>query len=197
MPADFTKSDFVAGAQCQKRLYLSRHQPDLATPTAPGLNRRAEDGIEIGKVGRRLYPDGTLIDIAGDSPALQTIDAIKNGAQCLYEATFRDPVDGLFVRCDILLRLPTSANAWRLIEVKSGTSAKPEYVTDVAFQILAVRVCGVAVERVSILHINNQLHRFRVRGVRLTGLRALPAIPANSVSVVKPHRGFAWSSAPT
>ena len=156
MTTVLTKSDFNAGSQCPKRLYLQKHQPDLGAPAAAGLDRRAEDGIAIGILGRRYYPGGILIEWAGGDTAAQTDIAIKNGVECLYEATFQSESDGVLVRCDILRRIPGSPNEWHMIEVKSGTNAKPEYITDVAFQVNAARAAGLTVSRVSLLHLNNQ-----------------------------------------
>jgi predicted RecB family nuclease len=155
MLMELTKTDFNAGTQCEKRLYLSHHQPELADPVVPGANRRLEDGIEIGILGRQYYPGGTLIDLASGAPEIETAKAIASGVECIYEATFQVPHPGIFVRTDILRWLPDS-QTWHLIEVKSATSAKPEYVADAAFQLQAARASGLDVHRVSILHINNQ-----------------------------------------
>ncbi len=151
-----SKSDFNAGLQCQKRLFLTRHHPELAATQLPTANRRMQDGIEVGKTGRGYYPGGKLIESGGGSPEATTADEIKRGATCLYEAAFQHKESGLVARCDVLRQIPEQPDTWHMVEVKSGMKPKPEYVTDVAFQVFCVRACGVNVVKTSILHINNQ-----------------------------------------
>src|SRR5689334_983541 len=121
-PVRLTKSDFNAGRQCEKRLYLSRHRPELGAPSPPTVSRRVDDGVALGILGRRYYPGGALIDSLGGTAAADTAAAISNGVDCIYEAAFRNATSGLVVRADILKRLPEAPGGWHLVEVKSGTS---------------------------------------------------------------------------
>ena len=150
-----TKSDFNTGKQCEKRLWLSRHQPSLGTPATDSLDRRAEDGIKVGQLARLYYPGGHLIDWSDEEVEVQTQNAITRGVDCLYEAAFRVEGEDLFVRCDILRQISGTSNEWHLIEAKSGTSVRPDYITDVAFQTNALRAAGLTVSKVAILHVNN------------------------------------------
>ena len=53
-----SKSKFVAGMQCLKRLYLQVHRPELATDTN---HRIKEQGTEVGILARRAFPLGPSI----------------------------------------------------------------------------------------------------------------------------------------
>ena len=45
--------------------------------------------------------------------------------------------------------------SWTLIEVKSSTSVKPEHIDDTAIQLWVLEHCGLSIERVLLVHINN------------------------------------------
>src|SRR5215510_10524282 len=57
-----SKSKFLAGLQCSKRVYLDVHAPQLASP--PDASRQAilDMGTEIGEWARRRYPGGVLVN---------------------------------------------------------------------------------------------------------------------------------------
>lgn len=46
-----------------------------------------------------------------------------------------------------------------LIEIKSSTSAKPEHIVDLAFQMVVLEKCGFTVRDISVIHVNNQYVR--------------------------------------
>jgi hypothetical protein len=46
-----------------------------------------------------------------------------------------------------------------LIEIKSSTSAKPEHIVDLAFQLFVLESCGYTVREISVIHVNNQYVR--------------------------------------
>jgi hypothetical protein len=53
---NISKSKFMAGAQCLKRLYLQVHQPELAAePDASGY-AIMEQGHEVGLLARQFFP---------------------------------------------------------------------------------------------------------------------------------------------
>jgi hypothetical protein len=81
-PTTSTKSEFQAATQCEKRLYLQKHNHELAAPPSDTLDRRAEDGALVGKLGRRYYPGGILIDATNGEPLEQTAHAIQSGVEC-------------------------------------------------------------------------------------------------------------------
>src|SRR5207249_6379845 len=55
------------------------------------------------------------------------------------------------IRTDVLL---PDGNGWRLIEVKSASSVKPEHIPDAAVQAWVLRQNGVEVTGVEIMHLN-------------------------------------------
>src|ERR1019366_5117363 len=57
-----SKSRFVAGVQCLKRLYLQVHQPELAGEIDEGQAVRFEQGHEVGVLAQAAFPGGVLVD---------------------------------------------------------------------------------------------------------------------------------------
>jgi len=153
MPTSLTKSDFRAGSQCHKRLYLQKHHPELAPPAPGEPHRRAEEATDVRILGRRYFPGGTLIDSATGDPLEGTAQAINIGVETIYEATFCSDAAGAYAKCDILRRIP---GGWHLVEVTSATKPDEKYVRDAAFKVYVSRASGLPVKTTSILHINNK-----------------------------------------
>ncbi len=152
--AGLSKSRLMSFLQCPKRLWLEKHQPELAQISA-ATEAAFATGHEIGEIARQLYdPDGTGTLISGAdgmAAALRDTAAALAGpaAAPLFEATFER--DGLLIRADVLDR-----QAQRLVEVKSSTSCKDEHITDCAIQAWVLETSAVTAKSVSLAHVNNQ-----------------------------------------
>jgi len=148
-----SKSKFVAGAQCLKRLYLQVHQPELAAePNASGY-AIMEQGQEVGRLAHQLFPSGVKVDgSAGLGQAIRTTQELIANPEvpAIFEATFEN--GGVLVRVDILHR--RRDNRWRLIEVKSTTDLKEHHLDDVAIQHRIVSRCGLDLASSCLAHIN-------------------------------------------
>src|SRR5580658_427814 len=62
MNMSISKSKFVAGCQCLKRVYLQVHEPELAAEPDGTGNAVIEQGREIGMLARKLFPSGIEVD---------------------------------------------------------------------------------------------------------------------------------------
>src|ERR1035441_3092980 len=149
-----SKSKFVSGVQCLKRLYLQVHQPELAGEIDEGQAVRFEQGHEGGVLAQAAFPGGVLVDSdAFDlEAALERTAALIDdpAVPAIFEATFRH--SGVLVRVDILER--RRRNRWRLIEVKSSVELKEHYLYDVAIQHHVVSGCGLDLSSAVLMHLN-------------------------------------------
>lgn len=148
-----SKSKFLSGLQCHKRLYLEIHQPHLATPPDPATRAILDMGTEIGELARRRFPGGALVT-AGfrqrDAALAQTAAMMGDpNVPAIFEGAFEH--EGVLVRADVLERMPTG---WRLIEVKSSSRVKDVHVYDLAIQSHVVIGAGVPVAGVCLMHID-------------------------------------------
>ena len=151
-----SKSRFMAGMQCHKRLYLELFHRELADPLDEGQQARFDVGTEIGELARGLYPGGVLIDedhLHHGEAVSSTEKALADpSVQAIFEAAF--VYDDVRIRADILARSGNSL--YDLIEVKSGTSVKEEHIPDVAVQLYVLRGCGIPVGKACLCHLNKE-----------------------------------------
>ncbi|HET7212352.1 MAG TPA: DUF2779 domain-containing protein, partial [Terriglobia bacterium] len=129
-----SKSRFMAGVQCLKRLYLQVHQPELAAAPDDVALDALRRGQEVGELARTAFPGGVLVEAAPDTLS-DAIDRTQQlladpRVQAIFEGTFAQ--DDVVVQTDILARGPREN--WRLLEVKSSTQVKEYHPYDVGIQ---------------------------------------------------------------
>lgn len=160
-----SKSKFLSGLQCLKRLYLEIHSPELATEPDEGTQAILDMGTEVGVLARRRFPGGVLVEADHRHPT----DALRRTAELMADPTVPAIFEGAFeadqvlVRVDILERIgPDSGgnggpiDAWRLIEVKSSTKVKDVHLDDLAVQRSVLQGASVALAGVWLMHVNTQ-----------------------------------------
>ncbi len=149
-----SKSKFVAGIQCLKRLYFQVHQPELATGSTEATEAVMEQGHQVGLVAQKAFLGGVLV--AADHEHLDgairiTRELVGNAeVPAIFEATFE--YGGVLVRTDVLER--RSRTSHRLIEVKSATGQKPHYAYDIGIQKYVLSGAGVNLEGTRLMHLN-------------------------------------------
>ena len=150
-----SKSRFISGLQCHKQLWWRVHEPE-AQELAAGAGKQAlfDQGHLVGAKAREHFPGGVLVDAHhSDFPArlAQTQAALATQAPAIFEAAFF--ADDVFVAVDVLER---TERGWTIVEVKSSTSVKEQYIPDAAIQMQVLRRSGLTVERVEIMHLNRK-----------------------------------------
>ena len=158
VPSALSKSKLLAFRQCERRLWLELHWPQLREDSA-GTQARMLAGHTVGEVARRLYDPagkGRLIDLPtlGFAKALQQSKELLETRQPVFEAGFS--AGGALAFADVLL--PTrsaSGSAWRMVEVKSSTSVKDYHREDAAAQAYAARSAGLDLSSISVAHIDS------------------------------------------
>jgi len=86
-----SKSKYLSGLQCQKRLWLEIHKPELAPPPPPGQQRIFDQGTKVGEMATEEFPEGVLIeaDYMNIPNALkQTEEALNNSVDVIFEGMF-------------------------------------------------------------------------------------------------------------
>lgn len=96
-----TKTTYLSYTQCPKAFWLAEYQPHLAAPPDLAAQRHLRVGQEVDRLARELFPDGNLIPYRPrpEDMALLTRQAIADGAETLFQATFH--VDDLLIKADI------------------------------------------------------------------------------------------------
>jgi len=188
MPETLSKSKYIAGLQCPRRLWLSRHAPDLGTPPTASLLAVFDQGAEIGRRAREVFTDGVLVDQEawehGQATARTRQLMADPNVGAIFEAAFQHA--GVRVRVDVLERL--APRAWGLREVKQGSSVKDHYLDDAAVQRFVVERAGVRLRSIEIMHVDRDYVRgadgidwrrfFRRADVAAETASLLPDVPA-------------------
>ena len=150
-----SKTRFVGGLQCFKRLHMECYQRDLIDPIDPSLQAIFDTGNGVGELARNRFPRGRLIE----EPYFEHTQAVTKTTQLLtdysipafYEAAFE--FAKIRVRVDVLQR--HDELTFNLIEVKSGTSVKSEHIPDVAIQLYVLEGLGLTINEVYLMHFDN------------------------------------------
>ena len=151
-----SKSRVTAGLQCLKRVYLETYAYMDRDPIEPGRRAILDAGKLVGQTARGRFPGGILVEedpTLHDQAVRQTAEALSNARiPAIYEAAFT--FEGIRVRVDVLAR--SNSRSWNLVEVKSSSGFKEEYLPDLAVQVHVAEGSGVRVDRAVLLHVNNQ-----------------------------------------
>jgi hypothetical protein len=154
-----TKSRYVAGLQCLRRLWLNVHEP--IEWCEPELGSTKAAGLEIGQMAHGLFPNGVLVE----EPPSEHAEAVARTAApmadrstpAIFEAAFDHA--GVRIRVDVLERLPRGY--WGMCEVKSSGEVKEHYYDDVAVQVHVLRSAGVRLSSINVIHVNKDYMRGR------------------------------------
>jgi hypothetical protein len=153
-----SKSTFIRGFQCEKSLYLYKHNYNLKDKIQPQLQAIFNQGTNVGVLAQDLFPNG--VDASPSSyykmqeSVFKTLEFIKNGKEIIYEATFQ--FNGVIAALDILVK---DSEGWKAYEVKSSTSVSEVYITDAAIQYYSLINSGIDLKDIFIVHINNQYEK--------------------------------------
>lgn len=182
MTVKLSKSRFVAGCQCLKRLYLQVYEPELAAEPDAAVEAIIAQGREVGLLARQLFPGGVEVPSDGrlDNAIRATRELVANpDVSAIFEGVFEH--ENVLLKVDVLQR--RRDGCWKLIEVKSTTDLKDHHLEDVAIQSRVVSRSGLDVASASLAHINRNYvypggeidprEFFRVRNVtrRVEGLQ--------------------------
>ena len=148
-----SKSKFVAGCQCLKRLYLQVHEPELAAEPDAAADAIIEQGREVGIIARQLFPGGVEIpsECRLDEAIRATCELVANPeVPAIFEGVFEQ--QNVLVKVDVLQRQLDWR--WKLIEVKSTTEVKDHHLEDVAIQHWVGTRSGVDLAASCLAHVN-------------------------------------------
>jgi len=187
-----SKSRYLIGFQCAKRLWWTVREPEAPELAVETNSVALERGRHLGELARAHVPGGVLIDLPPwelDARVAATTEALANGAQVVYEASFR--AGGGFASVDILER---TGRGFVLTEVKSTLDVKVEHLPDVALQTHVLTSAGLDVRHIEVMHLNRECRHpdlsnlFKRERVTADVLPLLPDVP---VKLAELHQALA------
>jgi hypothetical protein len=153
-----SKSDFLKYQVCPSYLWLWKYKREVVpVDDEEAINRRLEQGNEVERYARELFPRAVLVEAWGMAAKLATKALVKEGIKAIFQATaFTDK--GLLAMADII-EYDDTTSTWTLYEVKSTNSIKPEHIYDLAFQRVAFEDEGYKIGKIAVIHLNKEYKR--------------------------------------
>jgi hypothetical protein len=149
-----SKTLYVKGKNCEKLLWLNKHNKAVLTPPNADTKARLDQGNAVGGLACSLFPGGREIPFDGktfNQKIALTREWLRMDIETIFEATFE--FDGVLVMVDCLDR--SSGGGWFIVhEVKSSTHVKDSYVQDAALQFYVLRNLGYFVYKIYITILN-------------------------------------------
>jgi hypothetical protein len=175
-----TKEVFLNSQLCATKGWYLRQREQAPAPTEGELFRM-EQGIEVERQARSLFPNGIFVPAAAPAEAASKTKQLMEAASVLFEATFF--IDGYIAKPDILKR---SSTGWDVMEVKSSledTQQLDDFVDDLAYTVMVVQRCGITVSCAALVLIS--------RGYRKgMGANRLLTVVDQTVAVMERVRAF-------
>lgn len=154
----FSKSKLMACLQCEKRLWLEIHKPELREDS-PECQAVFATGHSVGEVARQIYDrkgQGQTIDLTklGVGGALQNTVELLKLRKPVFEAGFS--ANGALAFSDVLLPITRNGRpSWHMVEVKASSEVKEYQRNDVAVQAYVARKSGLPLAKLSLAHIDS------------------------------------------
>jgi hypothetical protein len=180
-----SKSTYIRGLQCEKSLYLYKHNYKLKDGISNQLQSIFNQGNNVGVLSQQLFPNGVDASPSNhfkiQESVQKTKEFIENGESVIYEATFQ--FNGVIVALDILVK---DNDGWKAYEVKSSTSISETYINDTSIQYYTITNSGIELKDISIVYINNQYLKkgeidinelFNIESVLERVIDVVPTIP--------------------
>lgn len=154
-----SKSDYLNYIKHPAWLWMKKHAKTLLPPIDAATQAIFDTGHEFEQYAEALFPGGVTLGFSDYDEYLslpeRTTQALDEGIHTIFQGRFE--YEQLTFICDVIQVV--GYKEVDLIEIKSSTSAKPEHVVDLAFQMVVLEKCGYSVRNISVIHVNNQYVR--------------------------------------
>ncbi len=155
---NLSKSDYLKYLICPSYLWLWKNKPEtVPTDEEETIKARLEQGNEIERYARLLFPEGKLVETGGLAAKADTEKLVSDGTKTIFQATVITD-DGLLAMADIITR-DDASESWTLYEVKSTNSIKKEHILDLSFQRVAFEDAGYTIGKVKVIYLNKDYRR--------------------------------------
>lgn len=156
-----SKSDYMLFLRHPAWLWLKKHDKEKLPPIDEDTQAIFDAGYLFESYAEQLFPDAVKIECDRSNSQSyneltpKTKAAIESGAKTVLQGRFE--AGEITCICDVLIR--GDNNSFDLYEIKSSTAPRPEHEPDLAFQVEVIERAGYKVERVFVIHVNNEYVR--------------------------------------
>ncbi len=160
MKSYISKTNMLRAIQCQLAFYYDMIEEPISN--MGNTNFLFDQGNEVERYAKMLFPDGIECS-TGDGNIEKNISktdkALLNTNETFINPAFMVEISGIkfYAQTDLI---DESERGWELIEVKSSTKVKWQYIYDIAFQfkILHYKFPGIKIYPF-IMHLNKEYRR--------------------------------------
>lgn len=154
-----SKSDYMLFLKHPAWLWLKKHDKAKLPEFDDNTLAVFDAGHMFEKYAEALFPGIVTVGFEGfeeyASMPARTKKVLDQGAKIIAQGRFES--GNITFICDILVKI--SANTFDLYEIKSSTKVKPEHEFDLAFQMVVLESCGYKVNKIAVIHVNNEYVR--------------------------------------
>jgi len=154
MKGVLTKTQYLAGLECPKYLWMLFNKPEEIRKTTIAEEFTIEEGNKVGELAKNLYPNGIDIPTEDNLANIKLTNELLSKNQPLFEAGFK--FDNCYSRADILV---PNGKGWDLLEIKASTKVKDKHIHDVSFQKYICEGNGLKIENCFLIHLNNNYRK--------------------------------------
>ena len=154
-----SKTEYLMFLKHPAWLWLKKHDKDKLPVVDDNLQAVFDAGHMFEKYAEALFPGIVTVGFEGfdeyASMPARTKKVLDQGAKIIAQGRFES--GNITCICDILVKI--SANTFDLYEIKSSTKVKPEHELDLAFQMVVLEACGYKINKIAVIHVNNEYVR--------------------------------------
>jgi Domain of unknown function(DUF2779) len=157
-----TRSQYLSGLQCERKLWLDLHAPEQNAPTPEAQQHIYRMCESVRAAGRNLFPAGVLVTAARDDHEIafdQTHALIADRSiPVILGAAFE--FEGIRVRVDALERMGVGSARFGIRMFKSSTCLREsEHLPELEIQRWVLEHCGLSISSVDLVHVNEDFVR--------------------------------------
>lgn len=156
---ELSKSEYMQSLKHPALLWLKKHDKSKLPPVDAATQAMFDAGNAFEAYAEALFPEGVTIGFDNyasyKTQPRRTQDALNDGAHTIFQGRFIH--QQMTFICDIVHKV--GEKLLDLYEIKSSTSAKEEYIFDLAYQTMVLQDLGYEVRNIYVIHVNNEYVR--------------------------------------
>lgn len=150
-----SKSDYLLYLKHPAWLWLKKHDKERLPQIDDNTQAVFDAGNLFEGYAEKHFDNGVRLGFTDYASYLalpeQTLEALLGGVKTIFQARFL--AGQITCICDVIDVV--ADKTFDLYEIKSSTSAKPEHIIDLAFQVKVIEASGFKVRNVFVIHVNN------------------------------------------
>lgn len=150
-----SKSDYLLYLKHPAWLWLKKHDKERLPQIDDNTQAVFDAGNLFEGYAEKHFENGVRLGFTDYASYLalpeQTLEALLGGVKTIFQARFL--AGQMTCICDVIDVV--ADKTFDLYEIKSSTSAKPEHIIDLAFQVKVIEASGFKVRNIFVIHVNN------------------------------------------